>query len=64
MNINEYSKNNLLSNFDEYAFEYPDMFSSGNFIKIVGLDTGITPHKYLEENAEDKELIKKLLYLS
>ena len=60
MNINEYTKNDLLSNFDEYIFEYPDMFFPENFIKIVGLDTGITPHKYLVENAENKTLIKQI----
>ena len=62
MNINEYSKNILLSNFDEYVFEYPDMFSPENFIKIVGLDKGITPHKFLVENAEDRELIKNIAF--
>ena len=61
MNINEYSKNELLSNFDEYIFEYPDLFEPKKFIKIVGLDTGITPHKYLVENFENEEIINETI---
>jgi hypothetical protein len=62
VNLNEYTKNEILNNFDIYIYEYPELFSPENFIKYVGLDTGITSHKYLVENAENIELIKKISY--
>ena len=62
VNLNEYTKNEILNNFDIYIYEYPELFSPENFIKYVGLDTGITSHKYLVENAENIELIKKIAY--
>ena len=62
MSIEEYSKKELLSNFDEYIFEYPHLFYPENFIKIVGLDTGITPHKYLVENYSGDN-INKIIFL-
>lgn len=61
MSINEYTKNDLLNNFDEYVYEYPEIFSPENFIKIVGLDTGLTPHKFLVENEKNNELIKRIV---
>ena len=62
VNLNEYTKNEILNNFDIYIYEYPELFNPENFIKYVGLDTGITSHKYLVENAENIELIKKISY--
>ena len=62
MRINEYTKNELLSNFDIYIFEYPDLFAPEEFIKIVGLDTGITPHKYLVENVNNNSIINNITF--
>lgn len=59
LNINEYTKDELLSDFDIYVQEYPELFYPEKFIKIVGLDTDKTPHKYLVENARN-EIIKKI----
>ena len=60
MNINEYTKQELLKKFDIYINEYPELFTPENFIKIVGLDKGITPHKFLVENADNLEIIGKV----
>ena len=60
LNINEYTKNELLRDFDIYVQEYPELFYPEKFIKIVGLDTDITPHKYLVENSRNNLIIKKI----
>ena len=62
MNSKEFTKKEILKIFDIYVYEYPELFTPENFIKYVGLDTGITPHKYLVENVENDEIINKISY--
>ncbi len=62
MNINEYTKQDLLKIFDIYVTEYPELFSPEKFIKITGLDNGYTPHKFLVENANNNALFEKIIF--
>ena len=62
MNINEYTKNEILKVFDIYIYEYPELFNPDQFIKLVGLDRDETPHRYLVENIHNKDLIKKISF--
>ena len=61
MNIQEYSKKELLKIFDIYFHEFPDLFYPEKFLKITGLDNGITPHKYLLENQDNEDLMLKVI---
>ena len=61
MNIQEYSKKELLKIFDIYFHEFPDLFYPEKFLKITGLDNGITPHKYLLENQDNEDLMEKVI---
>ena len=61
MNINEFSKNDILNAFDIYVYEYPELFDPDKFIKIVGLDTDETPHSFLVKKATNMTYIKKIL---
>ena len=60
LNINEFSSSEILNSFDIYVYEYPDLFTPEKFIKIVGLNTGKTPHKFLVENAKNNTIIQKV----
>ena len=62
MNINEFSKNDILNAFDIYVYEYPELFDPDKFIKIVGLDTDETPHSFLVKQANNMTYIKKILF--
>ena len=62
MNINEFSKNDILNAFDIYVYEYPELFDPDKFIKIVGLDTDETPHSFLVKKATNMTYIKKILF--
>ena len=62
INIEEYSKNELLKVFDIYTNEFPELFHPDKFIKISGLDNGFTPHKFLVENSGDRELLEKIMF--
>ena len=62
MNFAQYSKDELLEIFDIYVHEYPELFYPENFIRISGLDGGITPHKFLVENQNDTELIDNITF--
>ena len=57
MNYEEYSKNELLKIYDIYVNEYPELFFPEKFIKLSGLDNGITPHKFLVENRYNQDII-------
>ena len=61
MNIKEYSKKELLKIYDIYFNEYPDLFSPEKFLKITGLDSGVTPHKFLLENLNNEDIINKVI---
>ena len=61
INFAEYPKKELLKIFDIYVNEYPQLFYPEKFIKITGLDNGITPHKFLVENMNNTSLIEKIL---
>ena len=62
MKIAEYSKKEILKVFDIYVYEYPELFYPEKFIKITGLDNGITPHKYLVENRNNSTIMEKILF--
>ena len=62
MNIAEYPKDEILRIFDIYVYEYPELFYPEKFIVITGLDNGITPHKFLVENRDNEELLKKIIF--
>ena len=62
MNINEFSKNDILKAFDIYVYEYPELFDPIKFIKIVGLDTDETPHSLLVKNANNMTYISTILF--
>ena len=62
MNIAEYPKDEILRIFDIYVYEYPELFYPEKFIAITGLDNGITPHKFLVENRDNEELLKKIIF--
>ena len=62
MNINEFSKNDLLKAFDIYVYEYPELFDPDRFIKIVGLDTDETPHSFLVKRANNITYIKNIIF--
>ena len=61
INFAEYPKKELLKIFDIYVNEYPQLFYPEKFIKITGLDNGITPHKFLVENINNTSLMEKIL---
>ena len=65
--FNDYDKEELLKIYDIYLTKFEEYFTPKEFIKIVGLDKGITPHKYLIDlfysNRTDKaKEIKRILY--
>ena len=60
MNLNEYTKDDLLNIFDNFIYDYPELFIPKNFIKFVGLDTGITPHKFIVDNMDNKDIINNI----
>ena len=62
MNIAEYPKDEILRIFDIYVYEYPELFYPEKFIVITGLNNGITPHKFLVENRDNEELLKKIIF--
>ena len=62
ININEFSKNDILKAFDIYVYEYPELFDPIKFIKIVGLDTDETPHSLLVKNANNMTYISTILF--
>ena len=62
MNINEYTKEDLLNIFDNYVYYYPELFIPKNFIKFVGLDKGITPHKFIVDNIYNIDLINNISF--
>ena len=62
LNIAEYSKKELLRIFDIYVYEYPELFYPEKFIDITGLNNEITPHKFLVENRNNSELLKKIIF--
>ena len=61
MNIEEYPKKEILKIFDIYVYEYPELFYPEKFLKITGLDSGITPHKFLLENEDDEKMKEKIV---
>ena len=62
MNINEFTKNDILKAFDIYVYEYPELFDPDKFIKIVGLDNNETPHSLIVKNANNRTYISKILF--
>lgn len=66
--LNEYTKKEVLEQFDIYLEEYPALFTPRKFIEIAGLDNGITPHKKLVELFEENiyqnntDRIMKIIY--
>mgnify|MGYP007101895186 CR=1 FL=1 len=62
MNYDEYTKNELLKIYDIYVNEYPELFYPEKFIKISGLDNGITPHKFLVDNRDNRDIILNVVF--
>ena len=62
LNIETYSKKDLLKILDVYVYEYPELFYPEKFLKISGLDNGITPHKFLLENQNNSQLFEDILF--
>ena len=62
MNYDEYTKNELLKIYDIYVNEYPELFYPEKFIKISGLDNGITPHKFLVDNRDNRDIILDVVF--
>ena len=66
--LDEYLENDILEMFDFFYTKFEDYFEPDIFIKIVGLDNDITPHKYLTElfysigEPDVIETIMKILY--
>ena len=61
LNIEEYPKKELLKIFDIYVHEYPDLFCPEKFLKITGLDSDITPHKFILDNQNDDDILEKII---
>ena len=62
MNYDEYTKNELLKIYDIYVNDYPELFYPEKFIKISGLDNGITPHKFLVDNRYNRDIILDVVF--